>query len=278
MDKIIDQLHQEVGSDLVNYWVWKLGGEQPEDNYGVVHRYDDLSILRKAIFLTTQALANKIIDNQSAQVDRPSLLNALYVFLGEPQVANPSLWMEQNTCYYTRDLKMIDADTAKLIIESVPEESKGEEKTHEFTQVLEQLEELGSQPITPELQKRVDAMIATLSTYGLEDMINYEIWRLGGQKTGDNWGVVHRYDDLNVLQQALMSAIRRYVDEQFVMKRFNSEEDRNAFYVEIGKIASPSEYFAPANRDHLAYGKKMVVFYFHHLERAAQSVEKKSIQ
>ncbi len=278
MDKIIDQLHQEVGSDLVNYWVWKLGGEQPEDNYGVVHRYDDLSILRKAIFLTTQTLADKIIDNQSGHIDRQSLLNALYVFLGEPQVANPSLWMEQNACYYTRNLDLIDADTAKLILESAAAQSKEEEKTHEFTQVLEQLEELRSQPITPELQKRVDAMIATLSTYGLEEMINYEIWRLGGEKTGDNWGVVHRYDDLNVLQQALMSAIRRYVDEQFVMKRFNSEEDRNAFYVEIGKIASPSEYFAPANSNHLAYGKEMVVFYLHHLERTAQSVGKKSIE
>ncbi|MBS0653492.1 MAG: hypothetical protein JSR39_08215 [Verrucomicrobia bacterium] len=272
MDIIIDRLHQEMGSDLVNYWVWKLGGEKPEANYGVVHRYDDLSILREAVHRATQALADKLIEKQSGKVDRQSLLKAFYIFLGEPQVENPTVWMQENACYYTENIWMIEEDVVETLMSRSGAERKGEVKPHEFTQVLEQLEELGNQPITPELQKRVEAMIAMLARNGLEDTINYEIWRLGGEKAGDNWGVVHRYDDLNVLRQALMIAIRRDVHEQFVVKRFDKEEDRNVFYIEIAKIARPSELFLRMNDDYLPYGKEMVVFYLHHLERAAEAV------
>lgn len=59
VDINIDHLHKAVGSDLVNYWVWKLGGEKSGENYGLVHRYDDPAILKEAISRTVQAFNDK---------------------------------------------------------------------------------------------------------------------------------------------------------------------------------------------------------------------------
>ncbi|MBS0651183.1 MAG: hypothetical protein JSR93_08475, partial [Verrucomicrobia bacterium] len=235
----IDDIHEKVGSDQVNYWVWKLSGEKAGENYGQVHRYDDLGILKEAILRTMKSLADKIMKEEAAELDQEAVYAKLYEIIGEPEVENPMVWMKENACYYTRELHeaiyevkfprrdfavfegfdefppTFDFNPGGLPIH-FPQSSSffTLPQKQEFTSIFEELD--GAATVEPELRERIEAMIGRLSEKGLADTINYEIWRLGGQKPGDNWGVVHRYDDPAVLRQALMIAVRRDVHKEMV--------------------------------------------------------------
>ncbi|MBS0653364.1 MAG: hypothetical protein JSR39_07550 [Verrucomicrobia bacterium] len=302
IDQTIDRLHDEVGSDQVNYWVWKLSGEKPGENYGLVHRYDDLGILKEAILRTTKSLADKIMKEEAQGLDQEAVYVKLFEIIGEPQVENPMVWMKENACYYTQDLQAAIREVkfprreidlfdnfddfppqfnfaSSSILTFEPSLLSSFSTTvipqkHDYTLILDELAELEGEEISSDLRGRVEEMIGFLSKNGLADTINYEIWRLGGEKPGDNWGVVHRYDDAAVLRQALMIALRRDVHEQYVVETFADEEDRNAFYTEIGRIA----YAYDSNidgvpADLVAYGKEKIVFHLHQLGSAKEEVQ-----
>jgi len=293
----IDDLHEQVGSDQVNYWVWKLSGEKAGENYGEVHRYDDLGILKEAILRTSKSLADKIMKEEAAEIEPEAVYAKLYEIIGEPEVENPMGWMKENACYYTRELHnaiyevkfprrdfqvfddfdefpaTFDFNPSGLPIDfSQPPSFFIPPQKHEFTSIFEELD--GASTVQPELKDRIEAMIENLSRNGLADTINYEIWRLGGQKPGDNWGVVHRYDDPAVLRQALMIAVRRDVQNEIVVKEFADEEDRNAFYAQIAEIAFEDEYDGiPSDIDPIAYGKENIVFHLHRIGEVTNAVK-----
>ncbi|MBS0649967.1 MAG: hypothetical protein JSR93_02280 [Verrucomicrobia bacterium] len=302
INELIDDLHYQVGSDQVNYWVWKLSGEKAGENYGQVHRYDDLGILKEAILRTTKSLADKIMKEDAAGLEPEAIYEKLFEIIGEPQVENPMVWMKENACYYTaqlhraigevkfsrREIELFDGfDDFPVqfnfnptlvptfdpsFLSSLP--TSFEPQKHAYTQIFDELAELDGEEISSDLRGRVENLIAKLSENGLADTINYEIWRLGGEKQGDNWGVVHRYDDPAVLRQALMIAVRLDVHEQFVVKNFADEEDRNEFYALIGHIANTSSSDSvPA--DLVAYGKEKIVFHLHDLGNAGEEVKAK---
>ncbi|MBX3718044.1 MAG: hypothetical protein KF898_00160 [Parachlamydiales bacterium] len=293
----IDDLHEQVGSDQVNYWVWNLLGEKPGENYGQVHRYDDLGVLKEAILRTSKSLVDKIMKEEAADLGPEAVYAKLYEIIGEPEVENPMVWMKENACYYTRELHdaidavkfprrdfqlfddfdpfpaTFDFNPSGLPIDfSQPPRLFLPPQKHEYTSIFEELD--GASTVQPELRDRIEAMIERLSGNGLADTINYEIWRLGGQKPGDNWGVVHRYDDPAVLRQALMIAVRRDVHNEMVVKRFDDDEDRNAFYAEITAIAFEDEYDGvPSDIDPIAYGKENIVFHLHRISEASEVVQ-----
>jgi hypothetical protein len=289
IDQFIDNLHDEVGSDQVNYWVWKLSGEKAGENYGQVHRYDDLGILKEAILRTTKSLADKIMKEEAAELTPDNVYAKLFEIIGGPEVENPRVWMKENACYYTGELRdaIKDVKFARRVFQTL--EDFGDlipalnfngfseppryipPQKHEFTSIFEELD--GVPSIQPELRERIEAMIGRLSENGLADTINYEIWRLGGEKSGDNWGVVHRYDDPAVLRQALMIAVRRDVHKEMV-KTFADEEDLNAFYAQIAEIAFEDEYDGvPSDIDPIAYGKENIVFHLHRIDDASEVVQ-----
>jgi len=205
--------------------------------------------------------------------------------------------MKENACYYTRELHnaiyevkfprrdfqvfddfdefpaTFDFNPSGLPIDfSQPPSFFIPPQKHEFTSIFEELD--GASTVQPELKDRIEAMIENLSRNGLADTINYEIWRLGGQKPGDNWGVVHRYDDPAVLRQALMIAVRRDVQNEIVVKEFADEEDRNAFYAQIAEIAFEDEYDGiPSDIDPIAYGKENIVFHLHRIGEVTNAVK-----
>lgn len=104
IDEFIDELHQQVGSDQVNYWVSKLSGEKSGDKYGQLHRYDDLGILKEAILRTAKFLAGKIMEKEAADLEPEAVYAKLFEILGRPEVENSMGWMKRNACYYTREL------------------------------------------------------------------------------------------------------------------------------------------------------------------------------
>ncbi|MGE0669480.1 MAG: hypothetical protein AB7H48_06430 [Parachlamydiales bacterium] len=293
----IDDLHEQVGSDQVNYWVWNLSGEKPGENYGQVHRYDDLGVLKEAILRTSKSLADKIMKEEAADLEPEAVYAKLYEIIGEPEVENPMVWMKENACYYTRELHNAiyevkfprrefqvfdDFDEFPATFDFNPNSFSIHSseaprlflppQKHEYTSIFEELD--GASTVQPELRDRIEAMIERLSGNGLADTINYEIWRLGGQKPGDNWGVVHRYDDPAVLRQALMIAVRRDVHNEMVVKGFDDDEDRNAFYAEITAIAFEDEYDGvPSDIDPIAYGKENIVFHLHRISEASEVVQ-----
>ncbi|MBS0649569.1 MAG: hypothetical protein JSR93_00260 [Verrucomicrobia bacterium] len=197
--------------------------------------------------------------------------------------------MKENACYYTGELRdaIKDVKFARRVFQTL--EDFGDlipalnfngfseppryipPQKHEFISIFEELDGVSS--IQPELRERIEAMIGRLSENGLADTINYEIWRLGGEKSGDNWGVVHRYDDPAVLRQALMIAVRRDVHKEMV-KTFADEEDLNAFYAQIAEIAFEDEYDGvPSDIDPIAYGKENIVFHLHRIDDATEVVQ-----
>jgi hypothetical protein len=298
IDQTIDRLHERVGSDQVNYWVWHLLGEKAGENYGLVHRYDDLGVLKEAILRTTKSLADKILE----RLDKEVVLAKLYKEIGEPQVENPLEWMEQNACYYTDELYVITSEMRWRPSRSVqPLDSNSLNRgfthlsvnpfytgnglknfrsspedfvsvKHRYTQILEKLEGLGQQTITDDLKEQVEEMIDELSNKGLADTINYEIWRLGGEQPGDNWGIVHRYDNLTFLKQALMIAWQRDLHERVVATNFENEEGWNAFYAEIAQIAF-GKASIPSGVDPVAYGKEHIAMHQHQITRAMLAVK-----
>ncbi|MBX3718043.1 MAG: hypothetical protein KF898_00155 [Parachlamydiales bacterium] len=288
INRFIDNLHEQVGSDQVNYWVWKLSGEKAGENYGEVHRYDDLGILKEAILRTRKSLADKIMKEEAANITPDQVYAKLYEIIGKPEVDNWRVWMKENACYYTGELRdaINDVKFARRVFQTL--EEFGDEipcfnfngfseppryippQKHEFTSIFEELD--GASSIQPELRERIEAMIGRLSENGLADTINYEIWRLGGEKPGDNWGVVHRYDDPAVLRQALMIAVRRDV-QNVVVKTFIDEEDLNAFYAQITEIAFEDKYDGvPSDINPIAYGKENIVFHLHRIGDASEVV------
>jgi len=295
IDETIKRLHQEVGSDQVNYWVWKLSGEKPGENYGQVHRYDDLGILHEAILRTMKSLADKIMKEEAAGLEPEAVYTKLFEIIGEPQVENPNVWMQENICYYTdklreaieqvkfpgRQFDVIDPvapsdmafappapafDLSEL--DSVP--ALVAPQKHAYTQVLAELSAVGESSISPELKERIEVMISELSEKGQANTINYEVWRIGGKKSGENWGVAHRYDDPAVLSQALMIAVRYDVHNEMA-KTFSNEEDLNAFYAQITAIVF-GDSGIPSDVDPVAYGKENIAFLLHQIERAKDAV------
>ncbi|MGE0669479.1 MAG: hypothetical protein AB7H48_06425 [Parachlamydiales bacterium] len=298
IDQTIDRLHEKVGSDQVNYWVWHLLGKKAGENYGLVHRYDDLGVLKEAILRTTQFLADKIMEG----LDKEVVLAKLFKMIGEPQVENPMEWMKQNACYYTDELNVIASemrwcpsrriyplDSNSLNrgfthlsvnpfytgngfknFKSSPEEFVSEK--HRYTQILEKLEGLGQQTITDDLKEQVEEMIEELSNKGLANTINYEIWRLGGEQPGDNWGIAHRYDNPAVLKQALMIALQRDLHERVVAANFDTEEGCDAFYAEIAQIAF-GKASIPSGVDPVAYGKEHIAMHQHQITLAMLAVK-----
>ncbi|MBS0649968.1 MAG: hypothetical protein JSR93_02285 [Verrucomicrobia bacterium] len=292
INQFIDELHHQVGSDQVNYWVWKLSGEKAGENYGQVHRYDDLGILKEAILRTTKTLADKIMKEEAHGLEPEDVYAKLFEIIGEPEVEDAMVWMKENAGYYTgklrdaiyavkfprRDFEFFD-DFDDLLTPSAfnfdafsaPLHLIQPQK-HEYTSIFEELD--GASTIQPELKLRIEAMIAQLSQNGLGDTINYEIWRLGGQQPGDNWGVVHRYDNPAVLRDALMIAVRRDFHAEYVVKQFADEEDRNAFYAKIGHIAFTFDSSSnPVPDDLVAYGKEKIVFHLTDIGRATADVQ-----
>jgi len=323
----IDDLHEQVGYDQVNYWVWKLSGEQAGENYGQVHRYDDLGILKEALLRTTKSLADKIMKEEAEEIEPEAVYAKLYEIIGEPEIENPMGWMKENACYYIRELHdaidevkfprrdfqlFDDFDAFPATFEfnpsglpidfsqpprfflppqkheftsifdfnpngsqlhfSEPPRLSIPPQKHRFTSIFEELN--GAATVQPELKVLIEQMIGVLSQNGLADTINYEIWRLGGQKPGDNWGVVHRYDDPAVLRQALMIAVRRDVHENFVAKHFADEDDRDAFYAQITAI-SFGAFEVPSHIDPVAFGKENIVFHLNRTGDATNAVKAK---
>lgn len=301
IDKTIERLHQEVGSDQVNYWVWKLSGEKPGENYGQVHRYEDLGILHEAILRTMKSLADKIMKEEAAGLEPEAVYAKLFEIIGEPHVENPSVWMQENICYYTDKLREAieqvkfpgrqfdvidpvapsDLAFAALVpacdlseLDSVP--ALVAPQKHAYTQVLTELSAVGDGSISSELRERIEVMISELSEKGQANTINYEVWRIGGEKSGENWGVAHRYDDPAVLSQALMIAVR-YDVHNVMAKTFSDEDDLNAFYAEITAIAF-GDGEVPSGVDPVAYGKENIAFHLHQIERATDAVLKPKAQ
>lgn len=295
IDETIERLHQEVGSDQVNYWVWKLSGEKPGENYGQVHRYDDLGILHEAVLRTMKSLADKIMKEEAAGLEPEAVYAKLFEIIGEPQVENPSIWMHENICYYTDELReaieqvkfperqfnvidpvapsdMIFAAPAPALdlseLDSVP--ALVAPQKHAYTQVLTELSAVGESSISSELRERIEVMISELSEKGQANTINYEVWRIGGEKSGENWGVAHRYDDPAVLSQALMIAVRYDVHNEMA-KTFSDVEDLNAFYAQITAIVF-GDSGIPSDVDLVAYGKENIPFHLHQIERAKDAV------
>lgn len=321
INPFIEELHKQIGSDQVNYWVWQLSGQKSGKNWGEVHRYDDLGILKEAILLTAKSLADKIMKEDAADLEPNAVYAKLFQMIGEPRVENPMAWMKENACYYhdelrrainevkfpRRSFELLDdfddmfspsgymnfdqevelpRDRFKLFddyddrffpvqntnfdeLVSQLERFDFKLEEHEFTKIFAELQDVRA--IQPELRDRIERMIADLSQRGLEDILNYEVWRLGGQQAGDNWGVAHRYDNPAVLREALMIATRRDV-HNMIVEQFPDEEDLNAFYAQITQIALGKEDI-PSNIDPVAYGKENIVFHLHRIEGASHAVK-----
>jgi hypothetical protein len=105
INKFIDKLHQELGSDRVNYWIWELASRPEEKNYGVEHRYDDLARLRMAIRHAGEELIDSTFRKNGPGLDPAVVFDKLYQIIGEPDVETPQVWMRENACYYIKDLK-----------------------------------------------------------------------------------------------------------------------------------------------------------------------------
>ncbi|MBS0605445.1 MAG: hypothetical protein JSR57_00730 [Verrucomicrobia bacterium] len=295
VDQFINNLHEEVGSDLVNFWVWKLLGEKAGENYGLVHRYDDLGILKEAILRTAQSLTEKIMKEEAAELDQEAVYAKLFEIIGGPELENPMVWMKENACYYPQELHHAiqelkfpgrefqvfdDLDEFQLgsafnpngiLLDCLqPLRFSMPTQKHEYTKILDELAETSS--VYPDLKDRIEGMIDELSNKGLADTINFEIWNRCGRKPGENWGVVHRYDDLSVLKEALMVAVRRDVHENFVAKHFADEDDRDAFYAQITGI-SFGAFEVPSHIDPVAFGKENIVFHLHRTGEALEAVK-----
>lgn len=295
VDQFINELHKEVGSDQVNFWIWKLLGEKDGENYGVVHRYDNLSILKEAILRTAKSLSEKIIKEEAAELDQEAVFAKLFEILGGPELENPMVWLKENACYYLQELHQaikevkfpkrdiqvfygldelepnLDPSSLSVQLSQPPRLSMPPQK-HEFTKILDELAEATS--VHSDFKDRIEGMIEGLSKNGLVDTINFEIWNRCGRKPGENWGVVHRYDDLAVLRQALMVAVKRDVQEHFVAVQFADEDDHDEFYAQITQI-SFGDFEIPSHIDPVAYGKENITFQLHRIAEARAAVNSK---
>ncbi|MBS0649965.1 MAG: hypothetical protein JSR93_02270 [Verrucomicrobia bacterium] len=223
IDDCIDDLQKKIGSDQVNYWVWELSGRKAGENYGEIHRYDDPRILKEAILRTARSLVDKLMNEKAVGLDQEAVYVKLFELIGAPEVENPMGWMKENACYYYPALELaieqmkfserqfeviaplgqsdMAVEDAEPKLRWVMEDIKfypstratlDLSKNHGYTQVLNELSIVGNGPTPSELRKQIEKMISELSEKGQADTINYEVWRLGGEMSGENWGVVHR--------------------------------------------------------------------------------------
>lgn len=297
LDAIIDRLQEEAGSPVVDHWVWKLAGEPPEKNYGLVHRYDDLGRLNDALRKSAHALASQIMKEDGQGLDREEIYLKLYELIGKPDVENPMGWMRLNTCYYIghlkaaiRELKFLEQPFS--VIESRGNPASGEShrvfvsslmqsapllslEPDPYSKILNELAEVAhsQEKLTPQLKEQVERMIGELSQKGLAQTIDFEVWRLSNDlnKGGSNWGSVHRYDDLDTLAKALMIAIRKDVEKTIAAKNFPHEEDRTAFYAQIGKMAFGGDE-VPGGIDLAAYGRECLPLHLQLVDPAVKAV------
>ncbi|MBS0649963.1 MAG: hypothetical protein JSR93_02260 [Verrucomicrobia bacterium] len=299
LDWIIDQLQEEIGSPLVDHWVWKLAKEPPGENYGVVHRYDDLERLKEALCKSAHALADRIIKKDAQGLEPERIYLKLYELIGRPDVENSIGWMQKNVCYYIEQLKdairelrfaerqfsMIEGqggpvsrDGPLVLGTFAPASAPLKPEPHRYRLILEKLENTASSPqmLSPQLQREVDALIGELTQKGLADTIDYEVWRLSKvpNKGGEHWGSLHRYDDLDLLVKALKEAISRDVEKNIVSLHFTDKEDRNDFYAKIGQMAFGGSEL-PAEIDLAAYGRECLPLNLHLVDIAIEAVELK---
>ncbi|MBS0653365.1 MAG: hypothetical protein JSR39_07555 [Verrucomicrobia bacterium] len=297
LDAIIDQLQEEAGSPLVDHWVWKLAGEPSEKNYGLVHRYDDVGRLKDALRKSAHSLASQIMKEEGQDLDREEIYLKLYELIGKPHVENPMGWMKLNACYYIGHLKAAIRELSFLerpfsVIESRGNFASVEShrgavsslmqpapalslETHPHSNILNELAEvaLDREKLTPQLKEQVEEMIGELSQKGLAQTIDFEVWRHSKDlnKGGANWGSVHRYDDLDALGKALMIAIRKDVEKAIAAKNFPDEEDRTAFYAQIGKMAFGKQE-VPTDIDLAAYGRECIPLHLQLVDPAVKAV------
>jgi hypothetical protein len=298
IDALINELHQELGSDRVNRWVWELASRPKVKNYGVEHRYDDLSRLRESIRNAGQELVKKILKEGAKELDQETVFVELYELIGLPMLEDPRKWIHENACYYIADLKRA-IEKVKLARHDIVEIKRGSFRSSQqldvslfdpqfsrgfgpaespFTQILKRLVELIEQkaPISEEFKAEVEKMIGELSKRGQEEAINDRVYQLSSApyKTSGRWAVKHRYDDLEVLRQALQTALEKDVHENIVVQRFTDEEDRNAFYVEIARLGLVGSHGStPSDIAPVAYGRQNIAMYLHRIEEAVQNVQ-----
>lgn len=293
LDWMIDQLQEEIGSPLVDHWVWKLADEPSGKNYGAVHRYDDLKRLKEALCKSAHALADQIIQKDAQGLDLEKIYLKLYEMIGRPSVENPIKWMQKNAYYYIEQLKdairelrfaehqflPIEGQDAPMVLgpfAQTPVPLK--EEPHRYSLVLEQLEKAASlqEELPSQLKREVDVLIGELSQKGLADTIDYEVWRLSEvpNKGGEHWGSLHRYDDLDILAKALKAAISQDVERNILSLHFTSKEDRTDFYAQMGVMVIGNKDL-PDDFDLEAYGRESLPSNLHLVDSAIEAVQSK---
>ncbi|MBS0605868.1 MAG: hypothetical protein JSR57_02860 [Verrucomicrobia bacterium] len=299
LDWMIDQLQEEIGSPLVDHWVWKLADAPLEKNYGAVHRYDDLKRLKEALCKSAQVLAGQIVQKDAQGLDLEKIYLKLYEMIGSPAVENPIGWMQKNAYYYIEQLKDAIRQLRLAEHQFLPIEGQGgparqdgpmvlgpfaqtsvplKPEPHRYSLVLEQLEKAASaqEELPSQLKREVDLLIGELSQKGLVDTIDYEVWRLSKKpnKEEDHWGSLHRYDDLDILAKALKAAISRDVERNIVSLHFAGKEDRSDFYAQIGVMVVGNKDL-PDDFDLEAYGRECLPLNLHLVDSAIEAVQLK---
>lgn len=224
----IDKLHAQLGSNRVNFWVWKLAPEpKGGKNFGLVHRYDDLTRLRDAIRNAANEAVEKQIHAQAHEADQDAIFDCLFEEIGSPDVENPKQWIRENACYYLE--KVPTAIIQALVLKNrdiivltptpvQPESSFSSSQlevpvptTDPTALLLRELEGLAERkdPISSEMMERINGIIIDIDTCAGRSIVNKYVYEFSTdpKKGGPNWGTRHRFDDLAVLHWAITKAL-----------------------------------------------------------------------
>lgn len=220
----IDHLHAQLGSSRVNFWVWKLAPEpKVGKNFGLVHRYDDLSRLRDALRNSAKEAVEKILQAHGA--DQDAIFACLFEQIGRPEVESPQQWMRENACYYLEKVPAAITQALQLknrqIIVMPPHPHSASSSSFQpqtpvqtadaTTRVLQTLEDLAERKgiLSAEMKEQLNKVIADIDRRAQKSIVNKYVYEFSTdpKKGGSNWGLHHRFDDAAVLHWAIQKAL-----------------------------------------------------------------------
>lgn len=68
----------------------------------------------------------------------------------------------------------------------------------------------------------IDPLFTEIKDIRLLEQIHYQVWKLSGEKVGEDWGRLHACDDLDILFQAIRNALEVRVSELFPKIHFDN--------------------------------------------------------